>query len=580
MFNNEQLQLNENITELSAREDAQKIAQLLHQGQAVYISHQQQAYLFTDDDLPFWQQAADKIERSLDRYAPSPVVKKEAVDPVGTWVERLPSSLSRPVVFVQPDGDPAGFLSPGELLRQLHRQKSKAEMYLNGLLDTVTDAVTAVDQDGTVICWNEAAAQIYSIPHERIMGQTIGEHFDPESIMLLRVLDEGRKVRNMYHKSSEGTHVLINASPVLDPAGRVVGGLASEQDITHLVKLNKELSHAQASILDTMPRRSDPFTLMDGQSHSISKVVRIGKKIAELNTPALLYGEAGSGKEQLARAIHLAGAHAESPFLSLNCGAVPPGMLDSELFGFIGGTYSGQDIQEAGKLEQAGDGTLFLNEIDKLPPDMQNKLYRAIKTRSFRRYGGQEDIPLHARIIAATRTALDQRVADQQFSSELYYALGVVTITVPPLRERREDLSILVHMYLREFAVHYQKPVPRVAPEVMLAFARYDWPGNIAELRAVIERCVILSEGDSLLLEHLPEHLQGDQPPLFSREKEDLPAAELAASPGLKARVTEEEEKQRIEEAMRKAAGNKSIAARMLGISRGTLYNKMTKHQL
>jgi DNA-binding NtrC family response regulator len=252
-------------------------------------------------------------------------------------------------------------------------------------------------------------------------------------------------------------------------------------------------------------------------------------------------------------------------------------MLDSELFGFIGGTYSGQDIQEAGKLEQAGDGTLFLNEIDKLPPDIQNKLYRAIKTRSFRRYGGHEDIPLHARIIAGTRTALDQRVTDQQFSSELYYALGVVTITVPPLRERREDLSILVHMYLREFAVHYQKPVPRVAPEVMLAFARYDWPGNIAELRAIIERCVILSEGDSLLLEHLPESLQG---PVFVREKEDITVAEPSVAHSLKARVTEEEEKLRIEEAIQKAAGNKSIAARILGISRGTLYNKMTKHQL
>ncbi|WP_046225604.1 sigma-54 interaction domain-containing protein [Paenibacillus dauci] len=584
MFNNEQLQINENITQLPQQAEAQKVVELLLQDQAVCIRYNRKTYLFTSEDLQFWQETAGSVESSLATCEPSPMVNREIIEQADDkWIDQLPDSLSRPIVFTMPDGQAAGYLHGGDLLRQLHHQKRKAEMYLNGLLDTVTDAVTAVDQEGRVICWNDAAAQIYGIPYERIMGQTIGEHFDPESIMLLRVLDEGRKVRNMYHKSSEGTHVLINASPVLDASGHVVGGLSSEQDITHLVKLNRELSHAQASILDTMPRRSDPFTLMDGQSHSISKVVRIGKKIAELNTPALLYGEAGSGKEQLARAIHLAGVHAESPFLSLNCGAVPPGMLDSELFGFIGGTYSGQDIQEAGKLEQTGEGTLFLNEIDKLPPDIQNKLYRAIKTRSFRRYGGQEDIPLHARIIAGTRTALDQRVTDQQFSSELYYALGVVTITVPPLRERREDLSILVHMYLREFAVHYQKPVPRVAPEVMLAFARYDWPGNIAELRAVIERCVILSEGDSLLLEHLPESLQGDQPPAFTREKEDIIVSESSEpliAHSLKARVTEEEEKLRIEEAIQKAAGNKSIAARILGISRGTLYNKMTKHQL
>ncbi len=586
MFNNEQVKIEKQWTQLQPEQDRDDLLRLLESEPAVWLQHGVERYVFTRADLRFWRQWNGELAAGVSCFEPSSII-----EPTG-WsdstydymtLQQLPEQMNRPVIVVNEDGIPQGWLSADQLAAQLLRQKQRAELYLNALLDTVTDAVTAVDGDGTVICWNDTAAQMYNIPYERIIGRTIDELFDPESLMLLHVLDKGREVRNMYHQSSEGTHVLINASPIMDANGTIVGGLASEQDITHLVKLNQELSTAQASIHETLPRGNDPFTLLDGQSHSISKVVRIGKKVAELNTPVLLYGETGSGKEQLARAIHLAGSHAEAPFLSVNCGAIPPGLLDSELFGFIGGTYSGQDIQEAGKLEQAGEGTLFLNEIDRLTPEMQNKLCRALKTRVFRRYGGQEELPLHCRLIAASRHDLEKLVTGGQFSSELYYALGVVTIAVPPLRERREDIAILVHMYLREFAMQYHRPLPKPTPDVMLAFARYDWPGNVAELRAVIERCVILSDGDELNPELLPDtfqkllHFPSSAPvhvPL-SRHQSQEP---MIQHQGLKARITDEEEKERIEEAIRKASGNKSIAARMLGISRGTLYNKMSKH--
>ncbi|WP_322902857.1 sigma-54 interaction domain-containing protein [Paenibacillus sp. SGZ-1009] len=594
MFNNEQIHIQKRWTSLQTEHDRDDLIRLLESDTAVWLHIETERYVFTTADLRFWRQWQGELAAGIRCFEPSAVLKL----PLGNDSERgqivlehlfLPAQLDRPVIVVTADGTPQGWLSAAGLAAQLLRQKQRAELYLQALLDTVTDAVTAVDQDGTVICWNDTAAQMYDIPHERIIGHTIDELFDPESLMLLHVLDKGRKIRNMYHQSSEGTHVLINASPIMDASGTIVGGLASEQDITHLVKLNQELSTAQASIHETLPRSSDPFTLLDGQSHSISKVVRIGKKVAELNTPVLLYGETGSGKEQLARAIHLASAHADAPFLSVNCGAIPPGLLDSELFGFIGGTYSGQDIQEAGKLEQAGTGTLFLNEIDRLTPDMQNKLYRALKTRVFRRYGGQDELPLHARIIAASRHNLEKLVTSGQFSSELYYALGVVTIAVPPLRERREDIAILVHMYLREFAMQYHKPLPKPTPDVLMALARYDWPGNVAELRAVIERCIILSDGDELHPELLPDsfqkllHFPASAPVQLpiQRRHTDEPIATMQPTiqhQGLKARISDEEEKQRIEEAIHKASGNKSIAARLLGISRGTLYNKMSKH--
>ncbi len=586
MFNNEQIQIEKQWTELQPEHDRDDLLHLLESEPAVWLQQGMEHYVFTRTDLRFWRQWHGDLAAGVSCFEPSAVLQPanwQDTSYTCMTLAQLPTSFARPIIVTSADGTPQGWLCADRLAAQLFRQKQRAEQYLNALLDTVTDAVTAVDGDGTVICWNDTAAQMYHIPHERIIGRTIDELFDPESLMLLHVLDKGRKVRNMYHQSSEGTHVLINASPIMDASGTIVGGLASEQDITHLVKLNQELSTAQASIHETLPRSNDPFTLLDGQSHSISKVVRIGKKVAELNTPVLLYGETGSGKEQLARAIHLAGAHADEPFLSVNCGAIPPGLLDSELFGFIGGTYSNQDIQEAGKLEQAGEGTLFLNEIDRLTPEMQNKLYRALKTRLFRRYGGQEELPLHARIIAASRHDLEKLVTSGQFSSELYYALGIVTIAVPPLRERREDIAILVHMYLREFAMQYHRPLPKPTPDVMLAFARYDWPGNVAELRAVIERCVILSDGDELNPELLPDAFQKllhfpSSAPVHVPIRRSHNEEPVIQHQGLKARITDEEEKQRIEEAIRKASGNKSIAARMLGISRGTLYNKMSKH--
>lgn len=579
MFNNEQIKINSQYIALNSDQAVSLMIQHLRDSSTVHIAWNNQHYLFIPSDLNSWLDKDGIIRDALAHWSPSPTVNYEDRRfSRGDWVSELPEDLCRPIVFVNNSDQIAGFLSPFTLLKQVAAQKRIAESYLSTLLDTVTDAVTAVDRNGTVICWNEAAVNVYDIPFERIMGRTIGEHFDPESLMLLRSIDEGRIIRNMYHKSREGTHVLINASPVTDTNGHIIGGLATEQDITHLVKLNEELTSVQASILDNLPRKDDPFSHIDGQSNSISKVVRIGKKVAESDTPVILYGESGVGKEQLAKVIHLASSRAEEPFLSINCSAVPVGLLESELFGFEGGTFSGNSHHEPGKLELAAGGTLLLNEIDKLPMDVQDKLYHALKNQSFRRYGGHTEIPLNTRIIGATKHNLEELASSQHFSSELYYTLSIVSISVPPLRDRIEDISILSKMYLREFAVQYQKPIAVLTPEVLLAFSKYEWPGNIAELRAVLERSVILGEGDQIKLEHLPDSFQ-DHFATINEGDQGLPG-NIYYENRLKARVTEAEEKAVIEEALQKASGNKSITAKLLGISRGTLYNKMKKHNL
>ncbi|GAK38324.1 hypothetical protein TCA2_0050 [Paenibacillus sp. TCA20] len=579
MFNNEQIELNTDYVAMNFDQNVSQLIQNLENSKAVHIEWNDRHYLFTASDISRFLVKEGHLQDLLSEWSPSPIIDLDNPHfSRGEWISDLPDDLDRPILFVSESNQITGFLSLFNLLKQIAAQKHKAEAYLNSLLDTVTDAVTAVDRKGTVICWNETAVSIYDIPYERIMGRTIGEHFDPDSLMLLRSIDEGRIIRNMYHKSREGTHVLINASPVKDYNGQIIGGLASEQDITHLVRLNEELTSAQASILDTLPRKDDPFSHIDGQSHSISKVVRIGKKMAESDTPVILYGESGVGKEQLAKVIHLASPRAEHPFLSINCGAVPVGMLESELFGFEGGTFSGNNHYDPGKLELADKGTLLLNEIDKLPMDVQDKLYHALKNQSFRRYGGHTDIPLNTRIIGASKHNLEELAASQNFSSELYYTLSIVSIPVPPLRDRIEDISILSTMYLREFSAQYQKPIPVLTPEVILAFSNYAWPGNIAELRAVLERCVILGEGDQIKLEHLPDSFLEHFGAISDGEQ--VLIEHIHYDNRLKAKVSETEEKALIEEALHKAAGNKSVAAKLLGISRGTLYNKMKKHYL
>jgi PAS domain S-box-containing protein len=487
------------------------------------------------------------------------------------------------LVTLDQEGNPCGAVSLQKLLLCFISLARNQAALLETLLDTMSEATTVVDSSNVVQYWNAAAEKIYEIGREKVVGTPLETHFASESIRLLDALSQGMSVQRVYHVPRPDRHVLINSAPIR-LEGSIVGALSIEQDITELVRLNEELAHTTAHLHNLQQEMSrfqaadDPFFAIKGHSAAIQAAIHSARKVAQTDATVLLYGESGVGKELFAKAIHQASKRHDKPFIAINCGAIPAALFESELFGYQGGAFTGAEKKgKPGKLELAHGGTLFLDEIGELPLELQVKLLRALQERQFYRVGGTEPITVNTRIIAATNRQLEQMVAEGRFREDLYYRLNVFTLEIPPLRERREDIPELVQIFIHEYSVTHDQPVPRIAPEVMQILFDYDWPGNIRQLRNVIERLSILQEGGIIQPEHLPHSIRAQAAPI-------APAVPLTSgfqTPLRAAAVLPEQplsERERILAALDRTYGNKKAAAELLGISRGTLYNKMRKY--
>lgn len=301
---------------------------------------------------------------------------------------------------------------------------------------------------------------------------------------------------------------------------------------------------------------------MIGSSPQMRQVYSLIHRVASFDNNVLVTGESGTGKELIARALHRLGDRAGRPFVAVSCGAIPETLIESEMFGHEKGAFTGSNGARAGLLEQAGDGTVFLDEIGELSLFTQVKLLRVLQQKEFMRLGGSRLIPLRARLIFATHRDLDEMVARNQFRQDLYYRINVVKIDAPPLRERTEDIPKIALHFLMQYSEAYQKQMEDIAPEAMSQLMSYSWPGNVRELENVIQRGVLLSVGNKLAVEDLPEHLRDDaavdfgEDPIsgsFERQLRDY-KVKLAAS------------------AVRESGGNKTLAARSLNISRAYLH--------
>jgi formate hydrogenlyase transcriptional activator len=299
-----------------------------------------------------------------------------------------------------------------------------------------------------------------------------------------------------------------------------------------------------------------------GESEEFKQVLNQVRIVAPADCSVLIQGETGTGKELIAQAIHEQSSRAGGPFVKLNCAAIPAGLLESELFGHERGAFTGALMQRLGRLQVANKGTFLLDEIGELPLELQPKLLRALQEREFERLGSSQTIRVDVRIIASTNQNLEQMVSDRQFRADLYYRLNVFPIVLPPLRDRQEDIPLLVRHFVQEYAGRLNKPIDDIPYSVMNSLRRYPWPGNIRELQNVIERAVLLTEG---------RELQCSQPGPTKRPLEPPPLPDHTLA---------DMERTYITDTLRKTkwvVGGRAGAAARLGIPRTTLISRMRK---
>ncbi len=316
------------------------------------------------------------------------------------------------------------------------------------------------------------------------------------------------------------------------------------------------------------------FANIVGNSEAITQVFELIKKVADTDSTVLILGESGTGKELINRAIHYNSQRREGPLIPVNCAAIPEELLESELFGHERGAFTHAVRTRIGRFEQASGGTIFLDEIADMSPSLQVKILRVLQDRSFERIGGVKTIKVDIRVIAATNQDLEEMVRQNRFREDLYYRLNVIPIRVPPLRERVTDIPLLVQHFLQEFSRKKKKPVKRLSPQVMDLLMRYPWPGNIRELENLMERLVILSEGDEVQASDLPERFH-EKPAASSVKPQEFPDQGIH----LTAEV-QEFERDLILKALDKSNWVKSRAAQLLHLNRTTLLEKMKKQNI
>jgi PAS domain S-box-containing protein len=481
-------------------------------------------------------------------------------------------------VFVEDQiGNPVGYLTSKYILKEIFQSYEYLKAYFDTMIQTMDASITIIDENENTVVWTKGAEQIFSVTYNDIVGKPIDHFFPREMLETINSLKTGKTTRRMQHQPRPDLFVLINTNPIY-LNDKIVGAVASELDITSQVRLNQELftvsskvHHLEQEMAKLSPS-TDPFQNIKGNSQSVKYILDAIIKIGTTNATVLILGESGVGKELFAKAVHDIRENPNAPFVAINCGAIAPSLFESELFGYEKGAFSGADNKgKKGKIELARGGTLFLDEIGEMPLDMQVKILRVLQEKKYFAVGGTKQLEADVRIVAATNRNLESLIKEGKFREDLYYRLNVISLDIPPLRNRKEEILELTHYFLNEFSVRYNRLIQGISQDVMHALFQYDWPGNIRELRNTIERLVVFATNGEIKSEDLPIPLQ-----------QTLNIAPMSVgTETLSSQTLQEElefyEKQIILKTLNQENGNKQATAKKLGVSRATLYNKMNK---
>lgn len=539
--------------------------------QLVWSQHPNQVFL-TFKNESYRLEVNDKTQKIS--YIPCSTID------ISADIEEVITDLKESSVLLVKNKEGAfiGYIDQWSLLKNVTHRYQRLDAYVHTILDTIEDSCTVIDENKEVIFWTKGAEKIFSIKAEDIVGKPITDFFETNQLEILRTIDTGISVYQRQHQAQDGLVVMINSNPVY-LNDHIVGAVVCETDITSHVRLNNQLYQTTEKLisLEKKVNEDSPFKKIRGNSVKINQTINKIKKVSDIDTNILIHGESGVGKELFAKAVHRVREHEDASFVAINCGAIPSSLFESEIFGYEKGAFSGAHQEgKKGKVELAKNGTLFLDEIGEMPLDMQVKILRLLQEKKFFRVGGTKEIKVDFRVVAATNRDLKKLVKEGKFREDLYYRLNVVSIEVPPLRKRPEDIIELTHYFLYEISIKYNRPIHGISQMIMQALLQHDWPGNVRELKNVIERLVVFSEDGELKLEDLPFDIADmDQSSLAKEElSSDVPLLDEASS--LKEKL-EGFEKDIIIKELNRSEGNKQLCARNLSITRATLYNRIKK---
>lgn len=506
-----------------------------------------------------------------------------SVHPITSPIEHVISALTQNKIALLTDeqGAYVGYVNIENLTMKLLNEHQQMQAYLNTILQTIDESCTVIDRDANVVYWTKGAEKLFSVKEEDIVGKPITNFFSSDRLEILNTLN-GSSVYHRQHHARNDLVVMINSNPVYYK-DEIIGAVVSETDITSQVRLNNELYMTSEKLfnLEEEVRKSmptvNPFNYIKGNSPALKKTMSIAEKAATTNVSILIYGESGVGKELFAKAVHNLREESNAPFVAINCGAIPSGLFESEIFGYEKGAFSGANQKgKKGKVELARGGTLFLDEIGEMPLEMQVKILRLLQEKKFYPVGGTKEVEVDFRVVAATNRDLKELVKEGKFREDLYYRLNVVNFKVPPLRERPEDIIELTHYFLYEISVKYSRPIHGISQAVMQSLLQHSWPGNIRELKNVVERLVVFSDNGNIKIEDLPLEMERISNP--SSPTLDLPPVQLMSDENLSlSGQLQLYEKDIILRALSKVDGNKLECAKNLNITRATLYNRMNK---
>ncbi len=432
------------------------------------------------------------------------------------------------------------------------------------ILDSIADGVFTVDLEWRITSFNRAAEKITGINKQEAIGRHCWEVFRAsicEGVCSLRqTMTTGESALNpsMFIVNAEGERVPVSISTALlrDKDGQVIGGVETFRDLSVVEELRKELS-GRHSFMDIISK-----------SKEMQRLFQVLEQISESDTTVLLEGESGTGKELFAKAIHSLSHRREGPLVTINCGSLPDTLLESELFGYERGAHSTAFKDKPGRLALAEGGSLFLDEIGDISPALQVRLLRVLQDKIYEPLGGTQSKKADVRIVAATNRKLEDLVRAGTFRQDLYYRINVVRLVLPPLRERREDIPLLIDHFIRKFNRLNGKEIQGVSSEVLPVLMAHDFPGNIRELENVIEYATVVCKNSLIQFEHLPDHFQ---------ESADGPKAAAEDRSERKGITWQEMERSLIYEALRQNHWNRTATAAQMGVHPTTLWRKIKR---